>query len=77
MTLRVEGNATDASVWDGRRQITGPTDIALAERQLAKIVRARASTRRTCLCCGRPFTSTGFGNRLCGPCRSFEKGAMI
>jgi hypothetical protein len=26
-------------------------------------------SQRACLCCGKPFSSTGWANRLCNPCR--------
>jgi hypothetical protein len=37
--------------------------LALATRKLAQ------KRERRCLHCGRGFTSTGPGNRLCDPCR--------
>lgn len=77
MTLQVLGNGRCAAVYDGRRKITGATDVALAERQLIKLRRARESTPRPCLCCAREFMSTGPGNRMCGPCRCASKRALI
>ncbi len=34
----------------------------------------RNKTRRTCLCCGRVFDSSGPGNRLCKTCRHKDPG---
>lgn len=77
MTLRVEGNSCDAAVWDGRQKLTGATRRPLAELQLEKLERQRRSTQRPCLCCRKPMISQGPGHRMCGPCRSASKRALI
>ncbi len=43
---------------------------AQAHRDRSSVQRVKGKAKRIpCLCCNRPFTSTGRGNRLCDPCR--------
>lgn len=42
------------------------------ERRIEILTVRVKTTRRSCMCCGKPFTSAGPHNRLCGTCRTRE-----
>ena len=69
---------------NGRYAVFDPAGTPIGERMdtlqatnLATSHQRRAKRKtRPCLCCNRPFTSTGPGHRMCKGCREKSEGLI-
>lgn len=68
----IRGSGNNWAVFHGQDLITHATSHGNAIVALTGIERRINTKSRNCLCCQKPFQSTGNHHRLCNPCKIEE-----
>lgn len=67
--LEIRGSGRSWQLLEGRRVLAEADSFDKIGMKQDRILRARATATRPCMCCSAPFQSTGRHHRLCRLCR--------